>query len=163
MDEVEIRRSARRRRTVAARREGDRVVVMVPAGLDLAAERALVDDMVAKVERRERKARRSDDDLMELAAQLSRRHLDGAARPTSVRWVGNQQRRWGSCSIDTGEIRLSDRVRGMPADVVECVLLHELAHLVVTDGHTPTFWELADRHPKAEWVKGFLAGVAHLS
>ena len=29
---VEIRRSARRRRTVAARREGDRIIVMLPEG-----------------------------------------------------------------------------------------------------------------------------------
>ncbi len=40
--EVEIRRSARRRRTVSARREGDKVVVLMPTGLSKKAEADLV-------------------------------------------------------------------------------------------------------------------------
>ena len=41
-------------------------------------------------------------------------HLDGVARPASVRWVSNQHQRWGSCTPVDGTIRLSDRMRGMP-------------------------------------------------
>jgi len=48
----------------------------------------------------------------------------------------------------------------MPAWVVDCVLLHELAHLLVAR-HDPGFWELADRHPRSERAKGFLEGISH--
>jgi hypothetical protein len=47
----------------------------------------------------------------------------------------------------------------MPAWVVDYVLLHELAHLLER-GHTPAFWRLVDRYPRAERAKGFLEGVA---
>ena len=40
----------------------------------------------------------------------------------SVRWVGNQGSRWGSCTPVDRTIRLSDRLQGMPAWVVDYVL-----------------------------------------
>ncbi|WP_229051639.1 M48 family metallopeptidase [Aeromicrobium sp. Leaf350] len=161
MDEVEIRRSARRRRTVQARREGDRIVVLVPAGLDAAEERRIVESLVAKIQRSEKRRDLSDDDLMGRCEALSRTYLDGEARPTSVRWVTNQSTRWGSCTASTGEIRISHLVREMPAWVVDYVLLHELVHLVVPGGHPPRFWEVLGRYPRAERARGFLEGAAH--
>src|SRR5665648_737842 len=56
--------------------------------------------------------------------------LGGQARPTSVAWSGRQGRRWGACSVADGAIRISTRVQGMPAWVLDYVLLHELAHLL---------------------------------
>lgn len=161
MDEVEIRRSTRRRRTVQARREGDRLVVLMPAGLDQAEEQRIVDSLVTKIERSDQRRNLSDDDLMSRSAELSRTYLEGRARPTSVRWVTNQSTRWGSCTAATGEIRISHLVRGMPSWVVDYVLLHELVHLVVPGGHPPEFWELVARHPRAERARGFLEGAAH--
>ncbi|MEG9226615.1 M48 metallopeptidase family protein [Aeromicrobium sp. Sec7.5] len=161
MEDVEIRRSARRRRTVQARREGDRLVVMVPAGLDPTEEQRLVDSLVAKVTAREQREVLSGDDLLGRAARLSARYLDGRARPSSVRWVTNQHARWGSCTPSTGEVRISHHVRDLPEWVVDYVLLHELVHLVVPGGHTPEFWQELGRFPRAERARGFLEGVAH--
>ena len=53
---VEVRRSEKRRRTVSAYREGDRIVVLVPSELSAEEEREWVERMVARVERKERKA-----------------------------------------------------------------------------------------------------------
>jgi predicted metal-dependent hydrolase len=39
--------------------------------------------------------------------------------------------------------------------VLDAVIVHELAHLVHL-GHTPEFWELANRYPKTERAYGFL-------
>ncbi len=161
MEDVEIRRSTRRRRTVQARREGDRVVVMVPAGLGPAEEQRLVESLVAKVAAREQRRVLSDDDLRNRAVGLSARYLRGEAQPASVRWVTNQNARWGSCTPSTGEIRLSHRVRDLPQWVADYVLLHELVHLVVPGGHSPQFWEVLERYPRAERARGFLEGVAH--
>ena len=144
-----------------ARREGDRLVVLMPAGLDPAEEQRLVASVVAKVTAREQRTALGDDDLMTRAAALSARYLQGEARPTSVRWVTNQSARWGSCTSSTGEIRLSHHVRDLPEWVADYVLLHELVHLVVPGGHPPEFWEVLGRYPRAERARGFLEGVAH--
>jgi hypothetical protein len=47
----------------------------------------------------------------------------------------------------------------MPGWVVDYVLLHELAHLVVA-GHGPQFWKLLETYPRTERARGFLEGVA---
>jgi len=54
---VEVRRSARRRRTVSAYREGDRIVVLIPARMALAQEAEWVETMVARVEKAEARRR----------------------------------------------------------------------------------------------------------
>jgi predicted metal-dependent hydrolase len=157
---IEVRRSARRRRTVSAYRADDgTVVVLLPARMSPAEEQQWVEAMLARVQRSERRRQPSDEDLEKRAAQLSERYLEGLARPRSVRWVANQGQRWGSCTPADGTIRLSARLQGMPGWVVDYVVVHELAHLVES-GHTPAFWRLVERYPKAERARGFLEGVA---
>lgn len=158
---VEVRRSARRRRTVTAYRESGRTVVLIPAAFSPAEERRWVAQMVAKLQTREERRRRSlggDDELMLRARALSAAYLDGLADPASVRWVDNQQRRWGSCTPADRSIRLSSRLRSMPEYVVDYVLVHELVHLL-EPGHDERFWALVARYPRAERARGFLEGV----
>jgi predicted metal-dependent hydrolase len=160
---VEVRRSARRRRTVSAYRDGDVTVVLIPARFSKAEERRWVAEMIARLQareaRRQRGPRRSDEALLARARQLSTTLLDGAARPTSVRWVTNMASRWGSCTPSDGTIRVSCRLRDMPGWVLDYVLVHELAHLLVP-GHGPDFWELVGRYPRSERARGYLEGVA---
>lgn len=156
---VEVRRSRKRRRTVSAYREDDRVVVMIPARLSAEEEQEWVTTMLDRLERSERRRRPSDAGLKRRAVELSNRYLGGLARPETVRWVDNQNSRWGSCTPSDRSIRLSTRLRGMPAWVIDYVLVHELAHLIEA-GHTAEFWAWVDRYPKAERAKGFLEGAA---
>lgn len=157
---VEVRRSRRRRRTVSAYRDDDgAIVVLLPARMTSAEEQEWVTTMVARLERSEEKRRPSDEGLARRAEALSAKYLEGLARPDSVRWVHNQSQRWGSCTPADRAIRLSSRLQGMPPWVVDYVLVHELAHLL-EKGHTPAFWRMVDRYPKAERAKGFLEGVA---
>jgi predicted metal-dependent hydrolase len=155
--DVEVRRSKRRRRTVSAYREGDKVVVLIPASLSRAEERDWVATMVARLERSEQKRRLSDEELLARAVALSDRYLGGIAVPESVRWVDNQQSRWGSCTPGDRTIRLSSRLQAMPAWVVDYVIVHELAHLFET-AHDAQFWSWVDRYPQAERAKGYLLG-----
>jgi hypothetical protein len=157
---VEIRTSARRRRTVTAYREGERTIVLVPARMPVREREKYAAELVERLRKREARTRRSDDDLMKRAGQLSRRWLDGRAKPAGVRWVGNQRTRWGSCTPADGTIRLSDRMRGMPAYVVDAVLLHELAHLIHPD-HSPAFHALLTPFPDHERAQAYLEGVAY--
>lgn len=159
---VEVRRSARRRRTVSAYREGDRTIVLLPARMSRAEELRWIDVMLERLDAQERRragrATRGDTELAERAAALSRQFLNGRAHASSVRWVSNQGSRWGSCTPVDGSIRLSDRLTGMPAWVVDYVLVHELAHLIEF-GHGPKFQALVAHYPKAERARGYLLGV----
>jgi len=156
---VEVRRSAKRRRTVSAYRQEGRLVVLVPARMSRAEEGEWVRTMVARVAASEQRRQRSDGDLEQRALALSRDHLGGRAVPASVRWVSNQNSRWGSCTPAEGSIRLSDKLRGMPSWVVDYVLLHELAHLL-QPGHGVEFWALLQGYPRLERARGYLQGVS---
>ena len=162
---VEVRRSRRRRRTVTAYREGATVVVLVPASMSRADERRHVDALVARLLAREARdqAPAGDDALVQRALELGRRwlapQLGTAPVPARVTWVRNQQRRWGSCTPAEGTIRLSDRLRPMPAWVRDYVLVHELVHLVEAN-HTPRFHALVAAYPDADRARGYLEGYA---
>ena len=163
---VEVRRSARRTRTVAAFWEDGTAVVAIPARFTAAQEREWVHRMLAKLhkqgERRAAAGRRrpaTDNALAAHAAQLSTQYLGGRSVPTSVRWVSNQNSRWGSATPAEGTIRLSDKLRPMPQWVIDYVLLHELAHLLVAS-HNAAFWKLLEAYPETQRAKAFLEGVS---
>jgi hypothetical protein len=156
---IEVVRSARRKRTISAHRDGDRIIVSVPARLSRAEEQKWVDQMVARVLASEAKRRPSDTQLESRARELSARYLGGRATPSSVRWVDNMHSRWGSCTPTDRTIRLSRRMVGMPEYVVDYVLLHELAHLLVP-GHGKAFWAELAGYPKLERAEGYLDGVS---
>jgi predicted metal-dependent hydrolase len=153
---VEVRTSPRRRKTASGFWQDGRVVVVVPARLSRADRVELVDGLVQRVLAQRPHVTASDRDLALRAAALADRYLDGV-RPTSIRWVGNQQRRWGSCTSRSGEIRISERLRVVPAWVLDAVLVHELAHLIEPT-HSPHFRRLANRYPKTTEADTYLAG-----
>lgn len=159
-EDVQVRASSRRRRTVTAYRERGRTIVLVPARMPRAEIVGYVRDLVGRLEARDRRRRPSDAGLATRADELSARYLGGAAEPASVRWVDNQQQRWGSCTPYDRTIRLSSRMHDMPDYVIDYVLLHELAHLLVP-GHGPDFEALLVDYPRLLEARAFLAGVDH--
>jgi len=160
---IEVRRSPRRRSTVTAYREGDTLIVLIPAGMSRAEEKHWVAEMERKLQRTETKraapSRQSDAALLARCAQLSARYLDRTALPASVRWVPPMRTRWASCTPVDKTIRVSERLRDVPAWVLDYVLVHELAHLRET-GHNAQFWALVQRYPKAERAIGYLEGLS---
>jgi predicted metal-dependent hydrolase len=159
---VDVRRSVRRRRTVSAYRDGERIVVLIPARFTLAEEAQWVAKMVARLDTGTRpRTRRAGTDaaLLRRAVELSGEYLDGRAEPITVRWVTNMRTRWASCTPVDRTIRLSDKLRPMPPWVQDYVLLHELTHLLVA-GHGPDFWALVGRCPHTERARGYLDGIS---
>jgi len=66
------------------------------------------------------------------------------------------QSNWGSCSTK-GNLNLSTRLLFAPEDVIDYVIIHELAHLIEMN-HSPRFWKLvSDAMPeykeKEDWLK----------
>jgi predicted metal-dependent hydrolase len=151
--EVRIVPSTRRRKTIGARLLGGVLEVRVPAALGVDEQERWAERMAARFERRTATDR---IDLEDRSRVLARRYR--LPTPTSVRWVDNQEQRWGSCSSD-GSIRLSSRLASFPSWVVDFVLVHELAHLLAPD-HGPTFQDLVRRYPQAERAEGFLEGIS---
>lgn len=65
------------------------------------------------------------------------------ARPTRIA-VRDPRTRWGSCS-SSGTLSLSWRLLLAPPEVLDSVVIHELAHLKVMD-HSPRFYRLLALH-----------------
>lgn len=156
---IEIRSSTRRRKTVAAHWEGDTIVVVVPHRMPKRDRQAYADHLAAKLIAGRARGRPTDAALTERAHELSRDFLDGRAVPAAVTWSSRQLRRWGSCSPADGTIRISERLRDVPAWVLDTVLLHELAHLLHAE-HDAAFYALVARHPRTADSEHFLAGYA---
>jgi predicted metal-dependent hydrolase len=157
--DIEVRTSQRRRKTVAAFWEGDRIVIVFPPRVARRDRQAYVDELSAKLIAGRDKQRSTDADLHKRAAYLSRTYLNNQAKPTSVAWSTRQQSRWGSCTAADGTIRISARLRGAPQFVIDAVLVHELAHLIHSD-HSTAFYELANRFPRHADADLFLKGVS---
>ena len=131
--------------------------VSIPSWMSKADEDRHVAEMLRRMERR------SESTVIDLTARA--RDLAGAHQlpmPVSIRWVDNQEWRWGSCTPSDGTIRISNRLAAEPAWVLDYVIVHELAHLSVP-GHGPDFWALVDRYPRTERARGFLMarGLEH--
>ncbi|MCU1370344.1 MAG: hypothetical protein JWO77_1538 [Ilumatobacteraceae bacterium] len=148
--EVDVIRSAKRRKTAQARLVAGRLEVRIPARSSKAEEQRLVEVF----RRRYEKAGTSTSiDLAARAHKLAKAH--DLPVPTEIRWVTNQAHRWGSCTPSTGVVRISDRMADFPPWVVDHVIVHELAHLVERR-HGPAFYALAGRYPLAERAEGYL-------
>jgi predicted metal-dependent hydrolase len=155
---VEVRASAKRRSTVSASWEDGRIVVLVPSRLGTAERDKVVDELVQRLLRRAPMLHSDDRALEERTIKLADRYLDGV-RANSVRWVGNQKKRWGSCCPSTGHIRVSNRLRPVPPWVLDAVLVHELAHLLEPN-HSKRFRALASRYPRMDDADIFLHGFS---
>jgi predicted metal-dependent hydrolase len=64
-------------------------------------------------------------------------------QPRAVRFK-NQQTRWGSCSSKK-IINLNWRLIAAPVEVIDYILIHELAHLAHMN-HSKSFWDLVEKH-----------------
>ena len=154
--EIIVIRSTRRKRNIAAYRQGGRIVVSIPARLSKSDERSIVPEMVAKIRAQEARsadpsalASRIDTLLSTLAPEVSQ-------RPISVQWR-KMQERWGSCTSVDGTVRISDRLQRSPKHVLDFVLFHEAIHLRYGD-HGPDFQLLLARFPERERAQAYLDG-----
>lgn len=119
--------------------EGDSL--LVPGDADRAGVRAMA---FLKVLARTRLTAASD----RYAAALGQRYARLSLRDT--------RSRWGSCTIDGG-LMYSWRLAMAPAEVLDYVAAHEVAHLVEMN-HAPAFWSLVaqlmpDYAPRRAWLR----------
>jgi predicted metal-dependent hydrolase len=154
---VDVVRSKRRTRTAQAGLREGRIEVTVPDGMDPDEEAKVVQELVTRVVRRSTSA---GIDLVERASDLATRYR--LPTPDVIEWSDRQMKTWGTCSPSLRRIRISRRLASMPSWVLDSVVIHELAHLVVA-GHGPEFRELVDRYELSERAKGYLMATSRMS
>lgn len=156
--DIKVIRSTKRKKTIQARKRDGVVEILAPAEMSDAELQPHIDKLTKKLERKLESRALSDDDLEARARQLNKKYFDGKLTWKSVRWVTNQNHRYGSCTPSQGTIRLSHRLAKMPAFVLDYVIVHELAHLLEAN-HGPKFWEHVYRYAKTERARGYLMAV----
>lgn len=97
--------------------------------------------------------RRKARDVFEERADL---YADEMAVEYETIELRNQRTRWGSCST-SGTLSLNWRLMMAPPDVIDYIIIHELAHLREPN-HTDAFWSLVTEHDPAykdhaEWLE----------
>ena len=116
----------------SASSNGDRLSVQVPSGITDENRKVQVEAALVRWYRNE-----LSDHLREAVARwipvMGRNEIPKVL-------VRNQRSRWGSCSSD-GTLRFSWRLAMLEPDLIESVVVHELAHLEVMN-HSPAFWEV---------------------
>lgn len=156
--EIVVIRSSRRKRNVAAYRQGGQIIVSIPARLSKADERTVVPEMVAKI-RASEASRTIDESVLSsrCVALLGLWAPEITERPTSVSWKRAMNERWGSCTSVDGTIRISERLQRVPDYVLDFVLFHEGIHLRFGD-HGSQFQEVLARFPKVDLAQAYLDG-----
>jgi len=153
--EILVIRSKKRKKNIAAFRQGGKIVISIPARLTKAEEREIVPEMIAKIRAKEVAAPESE--LVKLAGELLANYApEIAIRPASVTWRSMNER-WGSCTSVDRTIRLASKLQRAPEYVLEFVLYHEAIHLQHAD-HGPEFYQFLHRSPRHLEAEAFLAG-----
>ena len=156
--EIKIIRSKKRKKTISAREVNGQFVVQAPANMSDTELQPIIENLKKRWQKRQAKSTLDDKALQRRAQELNRQYFKGNLKWESIRWVTNQNSRFGSCTPGNGSIRLSHRLATMPAFVRDYVIIHELAHLVEAN-HGPKFWKLVNRYPKTERARGYLMAV----
>lgn len=164
LTKVEVRRSKRAKRNVTAHRDNEKTVVTVPTRMAKRDIADYVNELVTRLDDRDERST-SQALLAQRARQLSKQYLaqdlfETHFVPVSIRWVTNQNARWGSCTPSEGTIRLSHRMVRMPTYVIDSVIIHELIHLLIAD-HSEAFYALMNKYPDQEKAKAYLDGFSH--
>jgi len=153
--EIVVIRSKKRKRNIAAFRQGGKIVISIPARLSKAEEREVVPEMIAKI-----RAKEVAPDETELTNQidqlLSKYAPEITIRPASVAWRSMNER-WGSCTSVDRTIRIATKLQRAPKYVLDFVLYHEAIHLYIYD-HGSEFQEFLKRYPRHLEAEAFLEG-----
>jgi hypothetical protein len=156
--EIKIIRSHKRKRSISAKVVDGVFQVRAPTHISETDLQPIIENLKKRWAKRQTKSELDDQGLQRRAQELNRQYFDGKLKWKSIRWVTNQDQRFGSCTPAQSTIRLSHRLATMPAFVRDYVIVHELAHLIEAN-HSQKFWELVNRYPKTERARGYLMAV----
>lgn len=157
---IKITRSTRRKKTVSAKLVNGVFEIRAPADISDRDLEPIINNLQKRLQKRQRKHQLNEtDELERRAQQLNQRYFSGELRIRRIEYVTNQEKRFGSCTIANGNIRISHQIAHLPKWVIDYVLVHEMAHLRVPD-HSKAFWALVNSYPLTERARGYLMAVS---
>lgn len=162
--DVKIKKSAKRRRTISAKRVNGEILLHVP--------NTLSDEEIKKYIELAKKRFEATDRKKNLLEGGANENLENTAKNLNMKYFNNEliwnkieysteqnSKMFGNCDTENKTIRISDRLLKMPKFVHDYVVIHELAHLKVP-GHNELFWNLVKRYPQTDKARGYLMAVA---
>lgn len=157
LPEFKVVRNQRRRSSMSAYRQAGVIIINIPARMSKQDEIAAIPEMIAMVQRREAKERKSDEQLLRMGMALLEKYLpEFEIIPASINWRSMSER-WGSCTTVDRTIRISDRLIGAPTYVLDYIIFHELIHLMIS-GHDADFYNYLNRYSDQKRAEAFLEG-----
>lgn len=157
LPEFKVVRNQRRRSSMSAYRQAGVIIINIPARMSKQDEIAAIPEMIAMVQRREAKERKSDEQLLMMGMALLEKYLpEFEIIPASINWRSMSER-WGSCTTVDRTIRISDRLIGAPTYVLDYIIFHELIHLMIS-GHDADFYNYLNRYSDQKRAEAFLEG-----
>jgi predicted metal-dependent hydrolase len=98
-------------------------------------------------------AKRKLPDVQKRIEELNSLHFQQKINQVTLK---HNRSRWGSCST-RGNINISTRILFAPSDVMDYLLIHELAHML-EHNHSASFWALVERampdyREKERWLR----------
>ncbi len=99
----------------------------------------------------------------DVSTAVALRAPEMAVQPARIA-IRDQRTRWGSASR-RGTLSFSWRLVLCPPEILDYVIVHELAHLALA-GHSPRFWAIVARHAPAadharRWLRRHEAALRH--
>jgi len=153
---VEIKRSKRRKKTVSARLDGDIMYVYAPVDTPEKELNEIIKNFEKRfVKRNIKKKLNEEQNLSEVFGRLNKKYFNGKIKIKSIKYVTNQQKKYGSCDYRKKTIRLSHYIARMPDWVRDYVIIHEMAH-ILEPNHSKAFWDIVYCYKLAERARGFL-------
>jgi len=163
ISQVKIVRTARRKKTIAARMVDGVLCVFCPRNTPQDFLERTIEKFKVKFRKQAlKKQLNRDKDLRLVAAELNRKYFQGKLTVNSIEYVTDQNSKFGCCNYHKKTIRIAHCICAMPEWVRDYVVVHELAHLLVPD-HSKAFWDLVANYKLAERAKGYLLakGIEH--
>ena len=105
---VKIVRSKKRKKTVTARVVEGNFVVQAPASMSDAELQPIIDKLQQRWQKRQAKTDLDDQALHRRAQELNRQYFGGKLKWQSIKWVTNQNSRFGSCTPTDRTIQIDD-------------------------------------------------------
>ena len=144
----QLRITHKKRKTAAGRiNKNKEIMIEVPSGMDRQEENILIGKLLSRVF-----AAHFQKDITNRVLHFNDLHFHEEIKGVRLK---NNQSNWGSCSSDKN-INLSTRLLFAPQEVIDYVIVHELAHLKEMN-HSPQYWDIVrgvmpDYEEKEQWL-----------
>jgi len=159
---IKVIRSSKRKKTIQAKIADGKFLIYLPSGLTKNEEEKWIRAMIDKNEKQKiRNKLNTTSELKKRADKLNEKYFEKSL-DFNIKYVTNQNTKFGSCTPKIKMIRISDKLATMPRWVQDYVIIHELAHLLYPN-HSKEFWKKVNQFNYVERAKGYLIAVGMMT